>query len=216
MPKYRAGHHRTSGYYGRFKDNGCRPEYKFKDTTIILSALGGDLIQIPATGGQLNLIKQGTKEQERIGRKCCIKSFNLKGRFIYKPGVNAEAATLLNMWLILDKQCNGTVATNTQVFEAGNSGAIAMRNLANQGRFRILKHWTWVFMPQAGVSGAHNNQIKVWDDFVKVNTEVEFDSTEGVITEVKSNNYFLMVASEGSGHDGTIDFLGVSRARFTG
>jgi len=210
--RFRRGYDRTGGYYGRFNKYGDAPrasEQKFFDTTLSFAfdATG----EVPATG-QLCLIPQGVTESTRVGRKCLLKSIYIKGSLAYSPTTSAAAASTSYLYLILDKQTNGAAAGASDVF-MGTSFQTALRNLSNSSRFRILKMWVMDFNSTAGVSTAYNSVRKHIDYYRKLNIPLEFSSTMGALTEIRSNNLFLMAGMTGA--DDLISMDGVCRLRFT-
>ncbi len=210
-PSYpRSGRTRVAGYYGRFSTGGLgasASELKFFDTALSFSidATG----EVPATG-QLNLIPQGVTESTRIGRKAVIKSLQVRAQVTFDPAATNVAGNNCTVYLIQDTQTNGAAAAATDVFDSTNFNT-ALLNMANSGRFRIMKKWKYVFNSQAGVDGAYGITIKTLDFYKKCNIPLEFSSTTGAITELRSNNVFLMAS--GSVDDGA-SFVGNCRIRY--
>jgi len=205
--KVRRGYTRQSGFYGRFPPVG--DELKFFDTALAFTfdATG----EVPATG-QLVLIPQGTTESTRVGNKCVITSINLKGNLLFAPGAAvAAASTIAYMWLIQDTQANGAAAAITDVFTGTNASTV-FRNIANSNRFIILKKFVWNFTSQAGATTAFAQVIKNFNYYKKCNIPLKYSSTSGAITELKSNNIFLITGSINS--DDTITMDGNCRVRF--
>lgn len=209
------GFARRSGFYGRYgrvaAAMGVKPELKFFDTT--LSFLFDTTGEVPATG-QLALIPQGDTESTRDGRECVIKSIHLRGHMTLAPGAAATISGNTHLYLILDTQCNGAAAAVTDVFTA-DTLAIAQRNLANSDRFQILKHWVWAWNPTAGATTAFNTMNKPFEYFKKCNIKMQFSSTTGAITEIRSNNIFL-IAGATSAIDDLVTMSGSCRLRFFG
>lgn len=189
------GYVRTGGYYGRFA--GKNAEKKFFDTT--------RASHIPAQAGtisnlSLNLIPQGTTESQRIGRKCVIKSLFIKG-YILSNATSDENKTSDRMRIIVyqDKQCNGATAAVTDILET--AAINSFRNLAESGRFKILKDKTYV---TGSPGGSYNGTNDLWAakyvnlriNFANLNIPLEFNSTTGAITEIRSNNIGILALSE--------------------
>jgi len=216
-PRYR-GSFRRSGYYGRYTVGaqrrrarmGLQIEKKFFDTTIsfAVDATG----EVPATG-QLVLIPQGVTESTRVGRKCQVKSLQVRLRANYVPGADTAGTNTIWIYLVLDKQCNGAAASITDVFTSNNL-TLGMINMANSERFRIIRKWCFVMQAGAGVSGAYSQDSKLIEDFIKLNLPMEYSSTTGAITEIKSNNLFFLASTDGAGDDET-SVNGTVRIRFT-
>jgi len=206
------GYTRASGYYGRFsRSSSDDGELKFFDT-----ALAWDYDtqgEVPATG-QLSLIPQGDTQSTRIGRKCTIKSIQIRGYNYFVPTTTATASALVNMYLVLDTQCNGAAADATDVFAGSYQITTAMLNLANSSRFRILKRWVVPFNSNAGASTAYNNVVKPLEFSMKCNIPLEFSGTTGALTEIRSNNIFLVAGAVLQ--DDKVSFAGTCRLRFVG
>lgn len=188
---------------------GARSELKFFDTanSFTFDTTG----EVPATG-QLNLIPQGVTESTRVGRLCVLKSIQLRGEFVFSPGAAALAATTVYMYLVLDTQCNGAAAAITDVLTS-NVLATALINLNNSQRFRILKRWVQPLVSSAGVTTAYNQVVVPLDYFKKIDVPLDFSSTAGAISEIRSNNLFLLAGSDGQSDD-TVTFIGTTRVRF--
>lgn len=193
--------------YGRFA--GRKAELKFFDTA---NSFNFDTTgEVPATG-QLSLIPQGTTESTRIGGNCVVKSIQMRGRVLYTPGASSLCAGTAHLYLVVDKQANGAAAAVTQLFTS-TSLADAMLNTSNNRRFVILKAWHWTFNCGAGVSGAYNPMVSTLEFFTKCSIPLEFSSTTGDISELKSNNIYLVAGADGNTDD-LISFVGTTRLRF--
>lgn len=199
---------RTGGFYGRF--SGPDAEMKFFDTAVSfnIDATG----EVPATG-QWNLIPQGVTESTRVGRKCVLTSIHFRGTALYSPGAAAIACDAAYIYVVLDKQANGAAAAITDVLTSNNI-AVSMVNLANSERFRILKKIPLVFNTGAGVTTAYAPMIKKIEFFKKCHIPLEFSSTTGAITELKSNNVFIL-AGTATASDDLINVVGTCRVRFS-
>lgn len=185
-------------------------ELKFFDTT---NAFAFDTTaEVPATG-QLNLIPQGVTESTRVGRKCVIRSIHMKGIVLLQPAASALSASTAYLYVVLDKQANGAAATPSDVYDSANLSQ-GFRNLANSQRFQVLKAAKWTLQPSAGVSAAFNNVARSYEFYLKVNIPIEFSSTTGAITEIRSNNIFLLAGSDGQTDD-LINLAGRTRVRFS-
>jgi len=202
------GYTRTGGSYGRY--SGRNAELKFYDnsTNFAFDATG----EIPVSG-QLVEIPQGVTESTRVGRKCVIKSVQGKYALNFIPGAATASSTYVFMYLVLDKQCNGAAAAVTDVFES-SAVAYSPLNLNNSQRFRILKKFKAKLTSQAGVSGAFNKDTAYWEFYKKCNIPLEFSSTTGAITEIRSNNLFLIAGSDNQSDD-TVNCVGITRVRFS-
>lgn len=187
------------------------PEKKFFDTALsfMFDATG----EVPATG-QLALIPQGDTESTRDGRQAVIDSIQIRATVNYSPGAAAaDAASCAFLYVVLDTQANGAAATVTEVFTSANMWS-NMLNLNNSARFRILKKWVLPFVAQAGATTAFNGDRVQIEWYKKCSIKMDWSSTAGAITEIRSNNIFLMAGSVNA--DDTITLDGVCRLRFRG
>lgn len=167
--------------------------------------------EVPATG-QLNLIPQGVTDSTRVGRKCVIKSIQMKGQVRLVPAASATAADMVVIYVVLDRQANGAAAAVTDVL-TGTDVTISMLNLTNSQRFKILKKFTFALVSTAGVTTAYNNVVKPLKWFKKCNIPLEFSGATGAITELRSNNIFLLA---GSGLlDDISSYVGTTRIRYS-
>lgn len=209
--KFRPGYSRTGGYYGRFGGGGMGRELKFHDVDFsnsVVSAIG----KIE----QLLEIKQGTTESERIGRKCTIKTIGLRVIAKLPPvTVQANSSDTLRFMLILDKQTNGAPATPSEVLQTAD--ILEYKNVANSTRFEIIWDKSITINAQAGAgNGTTDNdtfEMQQWlYYFKKVHIPIEYNNTLGAITEIRSNNLFLLQFSE----KGLIQTRTKARIRFVG
>ncbi len=188
------GYLRQSGFYGRYSGRGG--ELKFHDLAVddAVIAAGGTV------STSFNLIAQGVTESTRVGRKCIIKKIDWKISITLPASTSAAGGTpdSVRIQLILDKQANGAVPVVADIMEDGDWQSF--RNLANSGRFHFLMDKV-IIMNQTGGAGdgATNdyNESKYFFKFHKdCNIPLEFSSTTGAITEIRSNNVFMMINSE--------------------
>lgn len=201
------GRTRTSGYYGRF--SGPNAELKFFDTTLSIpfDATG----EVPATGGQLCLIPQGDTESSRDGRMAYIRSLQLRGAIEFAPGAAATAYTTVHLYLVHDMQTNGAAAAVTDVLTS-TSLAVALVNIQNSQRFKILKRWDIPMNPGAGATTALNGVIKPFNYYMRCNIPITYGGATGAITEIKDNNLFLIAGAANS--DDLVTLTGKARVRF--
>lgn len=202
---------RTGGYYGRF--SGRSGELKFHDVDLDDATVG-------ATGNMtatINIIPQGVTESQRVGRKCTIKSVNWHFRLILpeRDAVsNPGDPDIVRTILFIDKQANGATATVTDILET--TQYLSFRNLANSGRFKILydKNHTMNYGAMASDGAGVVSQARVVKDvnvYKSCSIPIEFSGTTGVIGEIRSNNFgVLLISSESSAN-----FTSKFRLRFS-
>ncbi len=192
---FRPGRDRVGGYYGRYA--GRDGELKFHDIDVNDAVIaGGATIQ---NTGTINIIPQGVEEVQRVGRKCTIRAINWRWQ-VKMPAATAATSTADEVRLILymDKQCNGATAASTDILEGASIHSF--NNLSNSGRFRILyDHRISLRSAGAAASGAafvFGEDIRIGSFYKKCDIPLEFDSTTGALTEIRSNNLGIMALSD--------------------
>lgn len=192
------------------RSGGSNAELKFFDTALSFNI--DTTGEVPATG-QLTLIPQGVTESTRVGRKCVIKSIQMRLLLTFSPAASANAATSAMIYLVLDKQANGAPAAVTDVF-TGTSLTTDMHNLSNSQRFVVLRKIPITFNSTAGVTTAYNRMSRMVSVYKKCNIPIEYSSTTGAIGEIRSNNLFLIAGGDGLADD-LIAVSGTCRLRFS-
>ncbi len=209
--KFRRGRDRVSGYYGRYM--GINAELKFFDTTLddAVVAAGATVTD------SINLIPQGVTESERVGRKCTVTQILWRYRYFLPV---QDAVTLpvsgdtLRIMMYVDKQANGATATSLDLLETANFQSF--RHLADVGRFEILVDRT-VSLNYTGVGSDEAAKVSMapvqrnGSFFKKCHIPLEFESTTGAITEIRSNNIGVMLLSS----NGIVGFDSNIRIRYS-
>lgn len=141
-----------------------------------------------------NLIPQGTTKNTRIGNKCTVTNINVHG---FIALANQLANNVLGdkvRWIVfVDRQANGAVPAAIsdliQTMPGAGADVHSFRNMDNVERFVILKDKTYV-LNQGSQSGALGSSQTIREIKMnkKCNIPLEFSSTTGAITEVRSNN----------------------------
>ncbi len=192
------GYDRVGGFYGRFAPAG---ELKFFDIDVDdASITSAGTIQ---TSGSINTIAQGVTESTRVGRKCTIRKILWRYKVALDEvdgAANPGDPDTVRLILYMDRQANGAAAAVTDILESDDYQSF--NNLANNQRFSILMDRTVAFGHQAG---GGNGTASDWAGvekngtfFKSCNIPLEFDSTTGAITEIRSNNLaVLTLASTG-------------------
>lgn len=191
----------------------ARQELKAFDTTLAFNF--DSTGEVPATG-QLSLVQTGDAFNNRDGAVIQVKSIQARGTVTFVPGAAATATTTVYMYIVQDRQANGAACAVTDVLTSSNLG-VALGNVPNQYRFKILKRVVFNFTSPAGVSAAYNNASLPFDEYIKfpVPIEMRYTASTGAITDVASNNIFLLAGSDGNSDD-SCALQGTARLRFTG
>lgn len=191
----------------------AKPELKAFDTAIAFTV--DQTGEVPATG-QLSLVTTGDTLADRDGAVIQVKSLQIRGTLTFAPAAAALAACNVYIYIVQDRQANGAAAAIASVL-TGNDMSIALGNVPNQYRFKILKRLVFTMQSQAGATTAYNNVKAAFDEYIKFYTPIEmrYTASAGAITDVASNNLFLLAGSD-AGQDDTVTVAGTARLRFTG
>ena len=185
------GYTRQVGFYGRF--NGPGAELKFHDVLtgqFNCSAAGvvvnTSLVEIP----------QGVTESTRIGRKCTVKKISIRGFYVRASQVTPNSTEdRIRVIIFHDRQCNGTQAQVLDILET--AGIDSYRNLANSGRFNILRDTTIALNNLAGGgNGVANDYGRFTKNFffnMNCNIPVEYSDVSGALGTIRSNNVGVLV-----------------------
>ncbi len=188
-----------------------KPELKFFDV-----AIADGVITTAGTTIAVNLISQGTGESQRVGRKIIIKAIMLQG-VLRLPGTTDGNKTcdVDRIMVIQDKQANKALATVADVL-GSSPDILNYRELTNVGRFKVLKTiWRTVNSPAGAGDGTTNDfgqMFKKWSIYIKTNIPIEFNAAAGAITEITTNNIFVLEISQAA----SIFSQWRCRIRFTG
>lgn len=215
------GYTRTSGSWGRFSGNPG--ELKFHDIHVTETGFLAVGAVRPVISSTAIGIAAGTSPQERVGRKCTIKSINIRGRVkCASSGDFAQACDNVRMILFQDTQANGSVPLVTDLLASTNYNSF--NNLDNKQRFRVLAEKTFSINQQAGGAYGYNGgysvpaaasgnqagysvpadsaQLQVaectrqFSFFHKCSIPLEFSGDTGHDNELRSNNIWLLMISE--------------------
>lgn len=188
---------------------GDDKELKFFDTVVSGYTFDTTGEQV---GTSINLIPQGVTDSTRIGRKCVIRKIMMKGIITIPTAM--ITGDVINLYLVLDKQANGADAAYTDIWTS-SSNSNAFNNLANSQRFKILKKLRMAIGADA-VLTATTVVTKTYtiECNLPCNIPLEFSSTTGAITELKSNN--LAWFAKSFVNDDVIGLNMTTRVRFSG
>lgn len=200
IPKRSKGYLRASGNYGRYNNRGRGSkgysEWKYHDvkSTVAAAAQAGVIANIT-----LNELVQGTGESERIGRKVTVRSIEMRGATrLISDAAPLAGHCIVRIILYVDKQTNGATATPTLLLKEATAAHVyrAPYNLSNAGRFTILMDKSIGLNATAalgGGAGATFEAQKMLRFKKRCAIPLEFDSTLGAITEIRSNNLGVLV-----------------------
>lgn len=200
---------RTAGAYRRSNPQNTE-ETHYNDTTCVTTSTAAGVLAnwtcvspsaaAPANPNTASLvaIAQSTTKNTRIGNKLHLYAIRIKGQITLPT---AAFGDVLRLILVQDTQANGASATANQVLEGNGAAGVAtvndFFNMDNIDRFKILKDKYFNMNGNIGV--ANTSQTPVVKEFKmnhKCRARIDYSSTAGAITELKSNNFFLIVISE--------------------
>lgn len=215
------GFTRRAGYYGRYHAAFAanvpafqqKVELKFKDTNLVSTNIS-NIGSIPLSS--LNIIPQGTGENNRIGRNVLVTKLMFKGELELQSQVSTtDAHDIVRIIVYWDQQTNGAPAVVLDVLESLDINAF--RNLANSKRFKILYDKKYVMntgaatvVSSAIVTAPITRNVNY---YINMRMPVEFNSTAGTIDEIKSNNLGVIYISK---HVNITQIKGKFRIRYTG
>jgi len=202
------GYTRTGGSYSRAKND----EVKFRDTSV---GAATQTTTMTRWADSLNIVPQGDAQNERIGNKICIKKAMLRLRINLLNQTSASpAGATVRICVVLDKQCNGAVATVTDILP--DADVFSFNNLDNTDRFIIL-YDKWHTVNPMAFTTTPNNALN--EKFIKINLKnlnipIHYNSTAstGAVATQRSNN-ILVLAGASSTNNASV--AGTYRIRYT-
>jgi len=195
-----------------FRPIGVSKELKVFDMGDQLVKPGDLLVQDMTFNGFVTPIfipKLGSDFNNRIGRKCVLKSVYLKWRcfpnYIEEPQAavyNAAFAfpqTMVRVLLVWDTNPNGVIPTIEDILQQTTTNVpdpFSFINMNNRDRFRILldkvHQFTAIIKTAAGTTSIGANQTWNGKKFKKLNLETIFNSTSaGTIGDISSGALYL-------------------------
>lgn len=190
-----------------------RQELKVFDTALAFNfdATG----EVPATG-QLCFVQTGDTLNNRDGAVIMVKSLQIRSRWLHAPAASATAAGTIYLYIVQDRQANGAAAAVADVLTSTDLG-VALGNVPNQYRFKILRKIAMNVNAAAGATTAYNNTAGCIEEYIKFSPplEIRYTASAGAITDLASNNIFLIAGAE-TNIDDQVTLAGTARLRFTG
>lgn len=170
--------------------------------------------------------ENGNGFNERIGRKAWLKKLFLRCELHIQDGGTAiPVGRSVRILLVQDMQTNGTQMTGNLALEtpaASTAGLVhcAPQNLANLGRFRILKDKTFVLQNMNGSSaGAKAGLKKSFKFSYKPLSPIEVNFNQGsggTIADIVDNSFHILAHDSAESAFFPIHLTYYSRATFTG
>jgi len=154
------------------------------------------------------------EQQRRRSRRSEVSSN--KGNDHVHPSSCSNGSSSGTLYVMLDKQANGAAPAVTDVLTGTNMNN-DLPNVPNQYRFKTVRRLQYAMTSPAGVTTAFNNVTLGIDEYIQFKKPIQlrYTASAGAITDLASNNLFLMAGSN-SAQDDTVAFSGIARLRFTG
>jgi len=162
-----------------------------------------------AVEGSFNLIPQGAQQSARVGRQCVVRKVLLKGALSRPPSAFSQLACVNFIYIVLDTQCNGAAASVTDVVTSATLES-ALPSVDNEDRFIILDE-IQMEMPAEVEQANSSCQMLNWEHTCTI--PLDFSGATGAITELRSNNIFLMAGAFKI--DDEVDFVGTGRVWYS-
>lgn len=164
-------------------------------------------------------IKQGPGASQRVGDKIFITNFQIKGNLFVDSASFAKNGQFVKAVVVVDKQCNGGEPEWDDLYMT--TWLFAHRDLANVGRYQILKEKTFFLTPMNSIDGqttyASRKLFKINYTFrkpLRVDYENDPDgNSTGFTGEISKNNVFLLLATTSG--TGIVTYDLNCRVRFT-
>jgi len=189
------GFTRVGGSYARSSNPGEKKYWDINTNTTALNSATGTIFSSWFLG-----LKTGTGENERIGSRITLASIHAQIKLaLYTQAVPAVLAGTCRVLVWMDRQANGAAPTSADLLQELTAAGVdpdiySFRNLDNASRFRILAD-KWVTLnpaTQNASSGSNLNSRFIKFHFKVPKTTINFSSTLGAITEIKSTNFGML------------------------
>ncbi len=203
-------------------------ESKYFDSEVSATAIDEGVAWVAAndlTKGVMAIPKQGTSAVTRVGRRIEIYKLAIRGTInqtVSDDATSIFASATFRVILWIDTQTNGTVTTSASLMQAPATAATpakfnTFQNIANFGRFRVLKDITLIgpnldsFNDQANAANSTgtvcspNLPFKIVHKFSK-SLVVKFQANAGAIGDVVDNSVYLSIAKSTTAGDHTVTY----------
>jgi len=192
---------RTGGFKG-YLGRRAAGEKNYLDT-----ALTQDINASTPLLQLLNAPVPGSGANQRIGRKICLKSIQLRLSLRYWVEVTGTAPDVVpgsgvRVLLVWDKQTNGTAVTTTTLF-ASTDYSLALINMDNRDRFAILMDKVYGTPNTASSLGFPSQTIGniggifMLKKYKKLNHETVFNSgSAGTVSDITTGSLYLIIVTD--------------------
>jgi len=167
-------------------------------------------------GTPLNLIEEVTGVVDRIGRKVCLKSFQVRGTF--RPVDTGVNFTFARVMVVFDRQTNGALPTISAILQ--NATSLTFNNLNNRERFVTLMDKCFALGPYSTTATQTISPANGSFTFVNIfkrlppNTETIFGGSGDTIADIMTGGLFLVTIGDMATGDSWV-MQTATRVRFT-
>ncbi len=177
------------------------------DDTVNISTSWLDTEVDPATLLTLFVPQEGNDINNRVGRKVCVQSLKIRGmiKVAAQPNLTVPPdGRSVRIIVYMDSQTNAAQSQGEQVMAAPGAAVADLTystfmNLANLGRFRILKDlWVSIDNPNVSFDGTNleaNGQLRRFKCNIKFRDSitVNFNATNGgTIADIVDNSFHVI------------------------
>lgn len=183
-------------------------------------------ISVAGTVINLFLPVQGADMNQRIGRKTCIRTIDVRGNIFCELGNSLQPgntkAGCVKVMLLWDTQPGGAVATPGEIWNVGGTPHSGI-NMNNRDRFKVIRTKTMSFDPML-ISTTATQSYAAWghtnEDFhfyVKnLSLETVFSTSAGTIADIATGSLLIaFIADTSTGLNSDFNTNFVSRVRYS-
>jgi len=162
---------------------GPQPEKKWKDVSTAAA------FDTTGTLALLNGLERGDDDGARIGRKCILKSLELRG--VAKATVDTGLAQAIRVIVVYDSQTNAAAPGIMDILNTAD--AVSLRNMNGSTRFKVLVDWY-------GVVGDATGDERVpafFHEYRKFSLPMQFNNGDaGTVADIVLGSMYMVTLGE--------------------
>lgn len=156
-------------------------------------------------------IAQGASVNQRIGKKCMIRSVQIRGVVQNNSAALGNKGTAI---LVYDRRPTGALPLVTDILVSISSSAFPNDN--NTGRFKTLWRRDYDLMGAPSITAGTDHSQYTVEDFVKVNKKMIFKAAgTGAIADIEEGAIYLVQCGANAAGTTACTFTVGFRTRFT-
>ncbi len=206
------GGYKSRGFKGRRKESldkriakvlDSKAELKFLDFPQDHAGLVVGFQELDSAVGDFDIL-EGTGPSERIGKKVLLKKIYWRWNLEAGLLLTNQSSTTVRLFIILDKQANGTATPGTLVWDDVTNWA-SFNGMLDTGRFRTLYDSGPIDMIRHGGAGNGTTNTFTVDSksdtvFLKnLNLELMFDASDGTVSDLTTKHISFWASSRKGG-----------------